>query len=134
MSLFDPFKMYDNSISIKSLCFSSSVFNVRYVQVLGKERSWIKTFILQSGPLHQIIFHSGKAQLSNLESYRLNSWLELQPLKRAGAGMHQFFQSTLLTFTLLNKQRKNQKALSKRDTNFYLKITVTTIIEGLHGQ
>ena len=33
--------------------------------------------------------------------------------------MHQFFQSTLLTFTLLNKQRKNRKAPSKRDTNFY---------------
>ena len=48
--------------------------------------------------------------------------------------MHQFFQSTLLTFTLLNKQRKNQKAPSKRDTNFYLKITVMTIIEGLYGQ
>ena len=31
--------------------------------------------------------------------------------------MHQFFQSPLLTFTLLNKQRKNQKAPSKRDTN-----------------
>ena len=48
--------------------------------------------------------------------------------------MHQFFQSTLLTFTLLNKQRKNQKAPSKRDTNFYLKITVTTIIVGFYGQ
>ena len=48
--------------------------------------------------------------------------------------MHQFFQSTLLTFTLLNKQRKTQKTPSKRDTNFYLKMTVTTIIVGLYGQ
>ena len=41
--------------------------------------------------------------------------------------MHELFQSILLTFTLLNKQRKNQNTPSKRDTNFYLKMTVTTI-------
>ena len=35
--------------------------------------------------------------------------------------MHQFFQRILLTFTLLNKQRKIQKTPSKRDTNFYFK-------------
>ena len=49
--------------------------------------------------------------------------------------MHQFFQSILLTFTSLNKLgQKNQKTPSKRDTNFYLKLTVTTIIVGLYGQ
>ena len=41
--------------------------------------------------------------------------------------MHQLFQSILLTFALLNKQRKNQNTPSKRDTIFYLKMTVTTI-------
>ena len=42
--------------------------------------------------------------------------------------------STYVNFTLLNKQRKTQKTPSKRDTNFYLKMTVTTIIVGLYGQ
>ena len=33
--------------------------------------------------------------------------------------MHQFFQSTLLTFTLLSKQQKPRKPPSKRDTTLY---------------
>ena len=44
--------------------------------------------------------------------------------------MDQFFQRTLLTFKLLNKQRKTAETPSKRDTNVYLKMTVTTIIVG----
>ena len=92
-----------------------------------------KKRLYSSRPLHRIIFHSGRAWPNNTESYQLDSWFNRDvcspALKRAGAGMHQFFQSTLLNFTLLNKQRKNQKALSKRDTILYLKI-----IEGLYGQ
>ena len=37
-------------------------------------------------------------------------------------------------FTYICKQRKNKKTPSKRDTHFYLKMTVTTIIVGLYGQ
>ena len=68
--------------------------------------------------MHRIIFHSGKAWLSNPESYQLNSWWGMKPLKRAGVGMYQFFQSTLLTFTLLNKQQKNLKSTLKKGNKF----------------
>ena len=66
----------------------------------------------------------------------------MYPLKRAGVGMHHFFQSTLLTFTLLNKQwinpEEKQKAIWKLCQKhprkgiqiFIWKWLVTTIIVG----
>ena len=48
--------------------------------------------------------------------------------------MHQFLQSTLLTFTytLLNKQRKTQK--NTLEKGYKMKMTVRAIIVGLYGQ